>query len=107
MDTPTVAEAISLFAPKRWHRFGDLIVLSESRYEAEHSRLDIDYTFLQCGHSETRPTSSYVFTASALGEMLAAAGFEAVTMHGGFAGEPYQAGSPRLVIVASRSGFRG
>jgi hypothetical protein len=44
-----------------------------------------------------------VFTAAALRDLLTAAGFDAVTMQGGFAGEPFQAGSPRLVLIASRS----
>jgi len=101
IDTPTVAEAMSLFAPKRWHRFGDLIVLSESRYEAEHSRLDIDYTFLRGGNIDTRPMSSYIFAAAEVRRMLESAGFEVVSLHGGVAGEPFKLGSP-LVIIAMR-----
>jgi SAM-dependent methyltransferase len=109
IDTGTAAESVlspglnaAALTPKRWHRVGGLLMLSECRYVAEHARLDIDYTFLQNGTAETRPTSSYVFTGAALREMITGAGFDAVTMHGGFAGEPYQAGSPRLVLIATR-----
>jgi hypothetical protein len=34
--------------------------------------------------------------------MLEAAGFDVRALHAGTAGEPYQLGSPRLVIVAQR-----
>jgi len=87
---------------KRWHRLGDLLILSENRYDARHSRLDIDYTFVRDGTVETRPTSSYVFTVAEIGRMLEAAGFGEIAFHGGIAGEPYALGTPRLVIVAQR-----
>jgi hypothetical protein len=79
-------------------------VLSEARYVAEASRLDIDYTFIYKGSVETRPASSYVFTAAELKRMLGRAGFEVTAMNGGFSGEPYQLGSGRLVIIARRAG---
>jgi SAM-dependent methyltransferase len=105
IDTGVAAESIlpALLA-KRWHRFDDIVVLSEARYVAEASRLDIDYTFIHEGSVETRPTSSYVFTADELGRMLGGAGFEVTAMNGGLSGEPYQLASPRLVIIARRGG---
>jgi SAM-dependent methyltransferase len=104
IDTGVAAESIlpALLA-KRWHRFGDIVVLSEAHYVVEKSRLDIDYTFIYKGSVETRPSSSYVFTAAELSRMLSRAGFEAITMNGGFSGEPFQVGS-RLVITARRGG---
>src|SRR5258708_267449 len=105
MHSALVAECILPgpgLPPKRWHRMGDLFMLSECRYAAEHSRLDIDYTFLQNGKTETHATCSYVMTAQGLRELLAAAGFDVVAMHGGVAGEPFKLGSARLVIVAEK-----
>ena len=103
IETSMCAESIlPTLVQKRWHRMGDLIILSENRYDAQYSRLDIDYTFVRDGFIETRPTSSYVFTVAELDRMLAAAGFEVLTRHGSVAGEPYQLGMPRLVIVAKR-----
>ena len=101
VDTGVAAESIlpSLRA-KWWHRFGDLVVLSECRYAAEDSRLDIDYTFIQGIAQETRPTSSYVVTVAELRRMLDGAGFDVIAIQGGFAGEPFQLGS-RLVLTAA------
>ncbi|MCU1339427.1 MAG: Methyltransferase type 11 [Bryobacterales bacterium] len=105
IETGVAAESIlPTLVQKRWHRFGDLMILSENRYDAAASRLDIDYTFVRDGAIETRPASSYIFTTAELGRMLEAAGFEVLALHGGMAGEPYQLGSPRLVIIAQAPG---
>ena len=103
IETGMTAESIlPTLVQKRWHRFGDLIILSENRYDPWKSCLNIDYTFVRGGVIETRPTASYVFTAAELRRMLHTAGFETLSFHGGMADEPYQLGSPRLVIIARR-----
>jgi len=103
IETGTVAEAIlPALLQKRWHRFGDILMLSECKYVAAASRMDIEYTFIQGGVVETRPTSSYVFTAAELGRMLDSAGFEVVALNGSVAGDPFQLGSRELVITATR-----
>jgi len=103
IETGVAAESIlPTLVQKRWHRLGDLIVLSENRYDPWESCLNIDYTFVRDGTIETRPTASYVFTTAELRRMLDTAGFHALSFHGGVAGEPYQLGSPRLVIIAQR-----
>jgi len=86
----------------RWHRAGDLFMLSEARYVAEESRLDIDYTFVRGATVETRSTSSYVFTVAELRGMLREAGFEPLAMYSSVDGAEYQLGSPRLLLVAQR-----
>lgn len=103
IDTGCAAESIlPTLLPQRWHRFDDIIVMSKATYVPSDSRLDIDYTFIQGGKIETRPSSSYVFTVAELTRVLAEAGFEVVSLAGGFAGERYELGSPRLVLAAQR-----
>jgi SAM-dependent methyltransferase len=103
IDTGCAAESIlPTLLPQRWHRFDDIIVLSKASYIASASRLDIDYTFIQGSKIEARPSSSYVFTVAELTRLLADAGFEVVSLAGGFAGERYELGSPRLVLTAQR-----
>lgn len=103
IDTGCAAESIlPTLLPQRWHRFDDIIVMSKASYIASASRLDIDYTFIQGGKIETRPSSSYVFTVAELTRMLAEAGFEVSSLAGGFADERYELGSPRLVLTAQR-----
>jgi SAM-dependent methyltransferase len=103
IETGVCAESIlPALVQKRWHRLGDLLVLSENRYDPWESCLNIDYTFVRGSTIETRPTASYVFTSAELRRMPEAAGFDTLSFHGGVAGEPYQSGSPRLIIIAQR-----
>ncbi len=100
IETGMCAESIlPTLVQKRWHRFGDLIILSENRYDPWESCLHIDYTFVRDGtlgtQIETRPTASYVFTAAELRRMLDAAGLNTLALHGSVTGEPFQLGSPR------------
>jgi SAM-dependent methyltransferase len=104
IDAPTAAESILLtLAEKRWHKVADMFVLSEARYQALESRVDIDYTFIRGGVVETKPTSSYIFTAAELGRLLNEAGFEVVSAFGSVEGEAYRLGSGQLLLVARRT----
>jgi hypothetical protein len=76
--------------------------MSKASYVAADSPLDVDYTFIQGGRIETRPSSSYVFTVAELTRMLAEAEFEVLSLEGGFASEPYELGTSRLVLTAQR-----
>src|SRR5262249_21203357 len=77
LQTGTAAESVlASFTPKRWYRFGDVLTLSECKYDAPASRMDIDYTFIRGGSEETRPTASYVFTAAEIRRMFERAGFD-------------------------------
>lgn len=103
IETGVAAESIlPTMLQKRWHRLGDLLVLSENRYDPWESCLNIDYTYVRDGKIETRPAASYVFTTGELRRMLEAAGFGEVALYGGLAGEPYLLGTPRLVLIAMR-----
>jgi SAM-dependent methyltransferase len=103
LHAPLVAESIlPTLVRQRWHRAGDIFMLSENRYVAEESRLDIDYTFIHGVTVDTRPASFYVWTVAELRRLLQAAGLESVQMFSSLAGEPYQLGSPQLFLIAQR-----
>ncbi len=89
---------------QRWVKVGDILFLSENRYVARESRLDIDYTFVQDGKIETRPSSSYILTTAELCGIFEASGFEVLELASGPAGEPYVLGSPRLLLTARTLG---
>jgi SAM-dependent methyltransferase len=103
LATGTAAESIlPNLLQKRWHRTGDILTLSEARYEVAESRLDIDYTFIRNGEIETRPTSSYVFTVAEMRRMHAAAGLETIELSAWGADGPYRLGSPGLLMVSCK-----
>jgi len=103
LETGMAAESILPALQKtRWLRVGDIYMLSENQYQPRESRLDIRYTFIRDGRAETRPSSSYVLTVSELCRMHVRAGLEPVELHSSIGGEPYQLGSPRLILISER-----
>ena len=103
MDTGMAAESILPTLGKgRWHRLGDMLVLSENRYHPAESRLDIDYTFIQQGKVETRPISSYCFTTGEICRMHTDAGLEVVQLLDWYRDEPYRLGSGGLIVVSQK-----
>ena len=103
IDTGMAAESIlPTRQQKRWFRLDDILMLSENRYVAESSRLDIDYTFVRGGIVETRPTSSYVLTVAEYRRLLGKAGFDIIAMVASLNEESYEFGSPRLILTAQK-----
>jgi len=101
LETGMAAESIlPSLTPNRWFRLGDILMLSENRYDPTASRLDIDYTFVHEGQIEKRPTTSYVFTAGELCRMHVSAGLHPFELLGSTKGERYQIGSPRLLLIS-------
>jgi hypothetical protein len=81
---------------------GDIFILSENRYHPAEGRLDIDYTFIRDGEVDTRPAASYVFTVAEMCRMHAEAGLEIVDLLGSTAGEAFQIGSQRLMLISQK-----
>jgi hypothetical protein len=86
----------------RWYRAGDIFMLSENQYHPEQGRLDIQYTFIHGGEVEVRPSSSFTFTVAEICRMHQEACLETIELLGSTGGEPYQLGSPRLILVSQR-----
>jgi SAM-dependent methyltransferase len=103
VDIATAAESLipGLIA-RQWHRAGGIVVLSDARYDARASRLDIDYTFVADGKTDLRRATSYVMTAAECVRIFESAGFRIVDMAGSLAGETYVLGSPQLLLTAER-----
>ena len=103
LETGMAAESILPGLQKtRWFRLGEIYMLSENQYHPRQGRLDIEYTFVHNGEVDTRPSSSYVFTVSELCRMCSEAGLQPAKLLGSVSGEPYQMGSPRLIVVAAK-----
>ena len=101
VETGMTAESIlPTLVKNRWFKLGDIFMLSENQYHPAEGRLDIQYTFIRQGEVEIRPTSSYCFTAAEICRMHREVGLEAEELLGSTAGEPYQLGAPRLLLVS-------
>ena len=103
IETGMAAESILPGLLKtRWHRAGDIFMLSENQYHPAEGRLDIDYTFIRDGEVDTRPSSSYVFTVAEICRMHAQTGLAVMKLLGSTAGEAFQLGSPQLLVISER-----
>jgi SAM-dependent methyltransferase len=103
LETGMAAESIlPALQETRWLRVGGIYMLSENQYQPRESRLDIQYTFIRDGRTETRPSSSYVLTVSELCGMHVRTGLQPVELLGSISGEPYQLGSSRLILISQR-----
>ena len=81
-------------------RTGDITVNATTEYDIAGSRLISGYHFIR-GAEETRVTAiHHLYTCAHLRQLLTDAGFIDITVHGGTDGEPYELGSPRLLITA-------
>ena len=110
LETGMAAESLlPNLTSRRWYRAGDIFMLSENQYHPNDSRLEIQYTFIQGGRVETRPSASYVLTVAEICQMHGEAGLEVIELMGSISGEPYRVGSPALLVIsrsAVRSGMR-
>jgi len=103
IDTGLAAESIlPTRVQQRWMWLGDILFLSQNKYDAAESRLDIQYTFVQNGKVDVRDASSYIRTLADLRRMLKRAGMEAIGCFSSLDRKPYELGSPRLLLVAEK-----
>ncbi len=104
MDTGLAAESIlPTRVQQRWMWLGDILFLSQNRYDAAESRLDIQYTFVRDGKVDVRDASSYIRTLAELRRMLWSAGLESVECFSSLDQKAYELGSARLLLVARKA----
>ncbi|MDO9484930.1 MAG: methyltransferase domain-containing protein [Actinomycetota bacterium] len=83
---------------------GDIQVTISRSYDVTRSRAISVYEFVR-GDQVERTTAEYVvYTVQQLITLLEESGFSGVRLASGVEGEPYQLGSPRLLISAMRTG---
>jgi len=104
IDFNVAAESIlpGFTGEPRTMRTGDITVQATTDYDIANSRLISGYRFIR-GTQETRVSAiHHLYTCAHLRQLLIDAGFTDVAVHGGTNGEPYELGSPRLLLTARR-----
>jgi SAM-dependent methyltransferase len=103
LDSELVAESLLPGLEERvWQPVEDILVLVEHRYDLGESRLDTDYTFVKGGERVTRRLCHWVYTVGELQRMVSRCGMATRSLLGSLELEPYQVGSPRLLLVAEK-----
>jgi hypothetical protein len=104
VDTGLAAESLMPNLPaRRWHKIGDMYMLSEAAYEAESSRLDTQYTFIRDGAIQTGTATYFLHTVAELKRLFAACGLDVHGVYGSTKKDPYRFGNQRLLIVSRKT----
>jgi SAM-dependent methyltransferase len=105
LETGLAAESILPKLQERgWVQIDNILFLSARRYSTAESRLDIQYTFVRDGEQETREASQQVYTVAEIRRLLEQAGLATLALYSSLDQQPYQLGSPRLILVAEKTG---
>jgi SAM-dependent methyltransferase len=105
LDTSYVTEILLPALQERgWYQTGDILTLSERRYEPASGRLHVDYIWIRDGRSEKRSMSARLYSYRELVGLLQEAGFTDVEGVSSLTGEPFRLGSRRLLMTATRRG---
>jgi len=103
LDAPAIAECIlPNFQTQRSIELAGINVSIEHRYDHEQARMFNDFTFTRNGIDDRRPSSQRVHTYRELTELLGEASFEIVSSYASLAGEPFQLGTQRLLLVSAK-----
>lgn len=103
LDTGMAAESLfPAFQERRLFQVGDILFLTSGRYDHVRSRVDVEYTFVRDGKTETRSASTRVYGYRELSALLEVAGFGDVQAYGSLGQEPFRLGSQRLLLVATK-----
>jgi SAM-dependent methyltransferase len=105
LDTSYVAEILLPNLQERgWYQTGDILTLSERRYEATSGRLYVDYIWIRDGRSEKRSMSARLYSYRELIGLFQNAGFTDVEGISSLTGEPFRLGCRRLILLATKKG---
>lgn len=103
LESGTAAESLlTNFQPRAWYEQGDILFLAAREYKPEIGRVEIQYTFIRGGVSDTREASFAVYTAAEIARMLAAVGMPVKAMYSSAARAPYKLGTQPLLLVAEK-----
>ena len=104
LDLPQVAESFfANYHDRRSFEVGDIQFAVRHDYDPQQGRVQTEYTFLRNGKEDRRLGSHRVYATSEICRMLERTGFTVERLFGGPAGEPFEIGSPRLIIVSRRN----
>jgi SAM-dependent methyltransferase len=103
-DYGTAAECIlPRFREREQAQVGDILFLEENRYDAAEGYIETTYTFMRDGETRTQAGVQWVHTLREVRQFLAEAGLETRDVLGSVQGEPFEVGSPVVVLVAQKA----
>lgn len=103
LDAPAIAECLlSNVQASRSIEIAGIKVDIEHRYDHEQGRMFNDFTFTRDGVVDKRPSSQRIYTYRELTELLRVASLQTIAAYASLAGETFQLGAQRLLLVAEK-----
>ncbi len=103
IDTHTLETVLPDFAQHMWHRIGETLVLQETRFDHERSRVDTEWTIVgPDGERDVRDSSIRLYTYAELTSLLRDVGFASFEGFDTASDEPFALGADRLTLVATK-----
>jgi SAM-dependent methyltransferase len=104
LDAPAIAECVlPHLQPHRTMEIAGINVEIDTRYDEGQRRMFNDFTFTRNGKTEKRPSSQRIYTYQELLNRLVDSGFEFSAAFSSTDDAPFETGSQRLLLVATRS----
>lgn len=103
LDIPNIAETIlPRLELRSWTKVGETLVLEERNYRHVEGRIDIEWTLVGNGISETRTSSMRVYGFRELTLLFLEVGFEVCDAFSSLDCEPYELGRRAYIVVRKR-----
>jgi ubiquinone/menaquinone biosynthesis C-methylase UbiE len=83
---------------------GNIVFAAKNSYDPAAGTMENLYTVTRGAERETKRAVHRIYTTREILRMLTDAGFGSFQIFGSLEGEPYRLGSPRLFVVAAKSG---
>ena len=104
IDTPIPETIFPRFRERLWSFAGDVLLLTENRYNHETGRIDGEWTIVSPdGRRETRHSSIRLYTYRELSALLRDADFERIEGFDADTLESFGLGASRLMLVATKA----
>ena len=104
VDAHVAETLLPRFQERDWGQVRDMLMLQERRYDHVHSRVDAEWTLVQEDKVKKRSSSIRIYTYRELCRLLEEVGFVNCEEYGSLNQEPFELGSRRLYLVATKRG---
>jgi SAM-dependent methyltransferase len=104
IETVSLETLLPQFREQMWHRMGETLVLQQSSFDYERSRVETEWTFIGAGgERDVQESSIRVYSYAELTDLLAGVGFVSFDAYDTTSGEPFGLGADRLTLVATKA----
>ena len=104
LETGYITETLLPSLQERaWYPLGDAVVLADRRYDHTTSRLHVEYTWIQGGHTEKAAMSARLYSFREVSQLLTDAGFTELQAFGSMAREPFRLGAEGLLACGRKA----